>query len=643
MLPARPFRHRRATSFSAPLVLSFALVFVGATASPAFSQAPATQKKAVTSDSDLPRFSYPVDGTASALVNADDATFNLFANKVGADVDSMLANYSIEDKATMRSLLGAKMSVQMLTGHPKEAEATQALILNLQEKPQAKAMSGLIGNAIFAAWIETGSHSGAAYDAAFAKHFQAEVNALPWEVAQDGVKSMNGMFGVVTPELAMAQLKSNIDPEVAKSKSVDYPAAVSLLNVRLMLEFILPVKQQIVAALTPYIAAHNVEKPDIWAARDVTFTASDKLTPVRIAVWDGGVDTSIFPSQVFNDTSPSTPGHEHGPHGLAFDVKGNSYSADLQPVTPQQKDFYPKALALEQGLNDLQSSISSPAADNVRKFASSTPPDQMASNMRDLNFFGQWMHGTHVAGIAARGNPAARLVVVAFYDSLPEIPFAPTVEWANKFKADFLRVGEYFRDNNVRVVNMSWADSQGEIEEWLSKTSPEKDVTARKQFAAQIYGIWREAVAGAIQAAPNTLFICAAGNSDSNAGFLGDVPASLKFPNLIAVGAVDQAGEETSFTSYGDTVVLDADGFQVESYVPGGTRLKMSGTSMASPNVVNLAGKLIALDPSLTPEQTIALMEKGADASANGRLHVINPKASVALLQQKSGKTGAGG
>jgi subtilisin family serine protease len=57
-----------------------------------------------------------------------------------------------------------------------------------------------------------------------------------------------------------------------------------------------------------------------------------------------------------------------------------------------------------------------------------------------------------------------------------------------------------------------------------------------------------------------------------------------------------------------------------------------SGTSMASPNVVNLAAKLFALDPALTPEQVVALIRRGADASADGRLHVINPKATVALL-----------
>jgi subtilisin family serine protease len=78
---------------------------------------------------------------------------------------------------------------------------------------------------------------------------------------------------------------------------------------------------------------------------------------------------------------------------------------------------------------------------------------------------------------------------------------------------------------------------------------------------------------------------------------------------------VNKAGMETGFTSYGDTVVAYPNGDQVESYGPGGSRMKMSGTSMASPNVANLAAKLIALDPSLTPVQVIELIKKGATAS----------------------------
>ena len=338
---------------------------------------------------------------------------------------------------------------------------------------------------------------------------------------------------------------------------------------------------------------------------------------------------SVFEA-AFVDLAPG----RHSAHGMAFDVNGMLYADDLQPTTAEQKRAYPRVLWLMQGESDQMNFVDSAPAADFRNFLSKTPADEREKHQKDDAFLRQWIHGTHVAGIAIRGNPAAQLVVMQFNDTLPDMPFEPTIEWANRFKDDFWKVGDYFREHDVRVVNVSWSDDQDEFEEWLTKTSTEKDIVVRKALAAKLYSIWREGIEGAIRKAPNTLFICSAGNAGGNAGFLGDVPASLRLPNLVAVGAVDQAGEETSFTSYGDTVMVDADGVQVESYVPGGTRLKMSGTSMASPNVANLAAKLIALDPSLTPQQTIALIEKGADASADGRLHLINPKATVALLKQ---------
>jgi subtilisin family serine protease len=86
---------------------------------------------------------------------------------------------------------------------------------------------------------------------------------------------------------------------------------------------------------------------------------------------------------------------------------------------------------------------------------------------------------------------------------------------------------------------------------------------------------------------------------------------------------------------------VDADGYEVESFVPGGARLKYSGTSMASPNVTNLATKLFALHPSLTPDQVIQLIREGATASEDGRRHLINPKRSVEILRSQIGNGGA--
>ena len=610
------------------LVLSGSLSVLASRYATAQETATQGSRKKVTSDADLPRMGYPVKGSASELLMADDATFNAFAAKVGADADSVLANYDIEDKATLRQLLAIKANAQMIAGDPAGALKTIDRIRDLEEKPEARLTSGLVNRPILHAWIATGSSSSAAFQEAFKTGFSTSVNGLPWDSTQDYLKGAKSSFGMVSASMVAGGLKESVDPQVLQSGTVDLAAAARLLRGRVLLKIQLPLRSQIEDVLTPFIAAHNVEKPDIWAAREVTLTASDKLTPVRIGIWDSGVDTALYPKQLFTDPAPG----DFGSHGLAYDVNGKLFKADLQPLSPAQTSTYPSVLQREQGFDDLENGIDSPAAAETQKYFSTTPPEQLATFLKQMTFLGQYMHGTHVAGIAVRGNPAARLVVLQFNDALPELPFAPTVEWANQFKVDFLQLGHYVRDHNVRVVNMSWGDSQSEIEQWLTRTSAEKDPDVRKKQALEIYQIWKEAVEDAIKSAPGTLFVCAAGNSDSNPNFLGDVPASLQLPNLITVGAVDQAGDETSFSSHGKTVLLDADGYRVESYVPGGTRLRFSGTSMASPNVVNLAAKLIALDPSLTPEKTIALMEKGADASPDGRRHLINPKATVALL-----------
>ena len=86
--------------------------------------AQSTTKKKVTSQADLPRFSYPVSGSASDLLQADDATFNAFAAKVQTDLDSIFREYDIADKATLRTLLGAKLDLQELAGYYPSALKT---------------------------------------------------------------------------------------------------------------------------------------------------------------------------------------------------------------------------------------------------------------------------------------------------------------------------------------------------------------------------------------------------------------------------------------------------------------------------------------------------------------------------------------
>jgi subtilisin family serine protease len=586
-------------------------------------------KKKVTNQSDLPRFTYPLTGSASDLVQADAATFNAFAAKVKLDLDSIFRDYDIEDKATLRSLLSARVSVQQAAGENQLALQTLQSLLNLAGKPADNLDKKVVTKPELQAAIETNSTTGPAFEQAFRKYFRQALDALPEDLAQETARNVIAGSASFSSTSIIGGVKADFDPAIQKSGVLDNRQAWALVGVRNTLLVDLPLNAVVVEVLRQFVATHTSQQLDIWKARDVSFAPGQELTPVAVAIWDSGVDVSVFPDQLFNDPHPTASGN----HGLAFDGAGNPSTSWLIPLTAAQQRQYQDFLILAKVMQDLRDGHDSPEARAILKEAGTLTSDQIRERDKLTDLFYHYAHGTHVAGIAARGNPAVRLVVARFDDDVTQLPFQPTPEWAHHLASDLLQMSDYFRTRNVRVVNMSWENDPREFEAWLSNTGAGTDPEERKRRAAEVYTIWRDAIEGAIRNAPNTLFVCVAGNSNHNAGFSQDVPASLHLPNLISVGAVNSAGKEANFTSYGDTVVIYANGVDVESYFPGGSRLKLSGTSMASPNVANLAAKLFALDPSLTPVQVIELIKKGATTSEDSRLHLIDPKASVALLK----------
>jgi subtilisin family serine protease len=351
---------------------------------------------------------------------------------------------------------------------------------------------------------------------------------------------------------------------------------------------------------------------------------------VNVAIWDSGSDLSLFGDRVLTDPHP---GPATDPHDIAFDLKGFSTHGYLYPLSPEQQKEYPSMREELKGFSDLQLSIDSPEATALKQRLSHMSASEVPGFIEQLEFFANYSHGTHVAGIASRGNPAVRLAVGRITFDWHNVPMPPSEELSRRDAKDYQAYVDWFRAHHIRVVNMSWGGGPQGYEVALEKNGMGKDAADRKAIAEKLFSIDRDGLYNAIKSAPDILFICAAGNADSNSSFNEMIPSSFKLPNLLTVGAVDQAGDEASFTSYGPTVLVDADGYQVESVVPGGAKLRMSGTSMASPNAVNLAAKLIALDPKLTPEQTIHLMVEGATTSADGRRHNIDPKRSVELLK----------
>jgi subtilisin family serine protease len=589
----------------------------------------------VTSLDDLPRHTYQIPGSASDLVQSDDQFADLAA-KVRADIEADLAKYDIKDKTTLQRFQGVLMSLDMLDGDYDSALERVELLRGLEDKQSKKLMTGLSTIAFVKAAHSAGD-DGQQFVQVYAKVLHDQLKDLPWDIVGDEIEQRKGRAEMFSPNLLLGIVQSRIDPVIEQTHGeISADIAQQLVGIRYALEVSLPLKDVSAEVYSSIIDAHRVEKKDIWAERDVTFKADAGLTPVVIAIWDSGLDVSLHDNDIWTNPNEKADGTDtdgngfvDDVHGIAYDLYANRTPDLLQPIDALHTDESVMADNMK-GFMDLQASVDSKEAADARKFFASLKPDQVQPFIEDVGLFGNYSHGTHVAGIAAAGNPFIRLMPARITFDYHMTPMLPTIAQAYRDAAANVETIDYFKEHGVRVVNMSWGGNRASIEDALEAHGVGETPEARAELARRIFKIGRDSLYEAMRDAPDILFVTSAGNADNDVEFDEMIPSGFDLPNLIVVGAVDQAGDPTGFTSFGRTVNVYANGFEVESDIPGGRRMKFSGTSMSSPNVVNLAAKLLAVNPDLTPAQLIKLIEDNADrVEGEHTMLLINPRKTI--------------
>lgn len=590
------------------------------------SPALAQTKKRIDKAADLPRFTYKVDGKVEDLLT-DDAKFAAFAKQVRRDLESVLAGYEIADKASERQLLGTLAQLDVLEGRYDDALKRSDQIKALQEKPADKLLSGMQLRSMLGARKAAGGFGTEAYRKDVGQRIRTALDGMPYAVIENEVKSAKLRADIASPALVLGSIREQVQPTVDKTGSLSSDQAPGVVSAKYYLTYTVPLKQTLIDAYGGYLAANKVEKADIWAARDATLPAGRGYASVPIAVWDSGVDTALFGDRVVMEGGK--------PVLIAFDKYANPSTSALQPIPAELKARVPKMKARLKGFSDLQSNIDSPEATEVKQWFSTLKPDEYKAAIEEISLAGNYIHGTHVAGIAMAGNPYARLVNarIEFQHTLLPDP-CPTRELTQKEAKATQAYVDFMRKQGVRVVNMSFGGSVNGLERALEECGIGKTPEERKAIAREYFEIGRKALERAILSAPQILFVAAGGNDNSDASFTESIPAAISAPNLLSVGAVDKAGDEASFTSYGPTIVVHASGYQVESVIPGGEKLAESGTSMAAPQVTNLAAKLLAVNPKLTPQQLIAIIRDTAEKTADGRRNLVHPAKALAAAQK---------
>lgn len=381
---------------------------------------------------------------------------------------------------------------------------------------------------------------------------------------------------------------------------------------------------------TPLQAKDPHRSHEFWTARDVTAVADKDAPKIRIGLWDSGTDLDLFADQLARDEKgqPILRGYD------AFKNRQDTALAVLPEAIQARREELNKILA---ALDDRDSGVDNAAAREISQRMKNQTPDEAAAFDDAIGRWSGYVHGTGVADIALADNPQAEIVIarMEWWHGSPPVP-CWSRELADKEAASIRDLLEFQVANGVRVVNLSWGRAERAYVANLEACAPEMDPAKRLELARYTVETIREVLIQGMSAAPDVLFVGAAGNAGTSVKTAN--PATLfSLPNFILVGAVDHKGAATDWTNSGPEVTLFANGDRVPARLPGGDLSYPTGTSMAVPVVVNAAVKVLAAFPAMTGAELRTVLEKTATPNATGQ-PLLHPQRAFEAAKAMAGR-----
>ncbi|WP_412470618.1 S8 family serine peptidase [Halobacteriovorax sp. RT-2-4] len=257
--------------------------------------------------------------------------------------------------------------------------------------------------------------------------------------------------------------------------------------------------------------------------------------------------------------------------------------------------------------------------------------------IKRMTVYGNFMHGTHVAGISAEKSDDAKILAVKLIPTEVKLPGqkiavnsflggfveklikAGIDQLAKAQTSTFNEIAYYIADHGARVANGSFGTGYPQakmIVETVMKTFSKKEPNPETvdMYAKYFLSALVKNSQSMLQAAPNTLFVFAAGNDGLDNDVFPTSPTNIQGDNEISVAATIDYDQLAPFSNYGAKMVdVAAPGVGILSSAPGNKYIKVSGTSQAAPYVAGVAGKVFDINPELTPLQVKRIILETVD------------------------------
>lgn len=243
---------------------------------------------------------------------------------------------------------------------------------------------------------------------------------------------------------------------------------------------------------------------------------------------------------------------------------------------------------------------------------------------KEMAIFGNFVHGTHVAGITIRdsSNEAMGIKLLPtetklMYNRLSSQANLKADKWEllntafTALAAEQMKllssIAKFAASHKADVANGSFGTGFNQAKMitntafkilFFRKPTEEESNKAAGMFIKAMVSEGQKFVGSA----PAMLFVFAAGNDGMNNDIYGTSPANIKADNVITVGATYKNEFFAPFSNFGTKMVdVAAPGMLIDSAIPGNEYLKVSGTSQASPYVANVAAKIKSANTRLSP------------------------------------------